>query len=73
LPAKASSADLKTLVDQLIELGLDFAAEALLAILTVGNGPKAHHYFGRSSNRPKPVGFGEMARAYWTTGGSAVR
>jgi hypothetical protein len=39
----------------------------------VGNGLKAHHYFGRSRNRPKPAGFGEMARAYWTTGGSAVR
>jgi transposase len=42
-------------------------------IQNVGNGQKAHHYFGRSRNRPKPAGFGEMARAYWTTGGSAVR
>jgi len=34
LPAKAATADLKTLVDQLVKLGLDFAAEALPAILT---------------------------------------
>ena len=34
LPAKAASADLGTLVDQLVRLGLDFAAEALPAILT---------------------------------------
>jgi DNA replication protein DnaC len=34
LPAKAASADLRTLVDQLVKLGLDFAAEALPAILT---------------------------------------
>jgi DNA replication protein DnaC len=34
LPAKAAMADLKTLVDQLVKLGLDFAAEALPAILT---------------------------------------
>ena len=33
LPAKAAMADLKTLVDQLVKLGLDFAAEALPAIL----------------------------------------
>src|ERR1700760_5116743 len=33
LPAKAASADLATLVDQLVKLGLDFAAEALPAIL----------------------------------------
>ena len=33
-PAKAATADLKTLVDQLLKLGLDFAAEALPAILT---------------------------------------
>jgi hypothetical protein len=43
------------------------------ACIGVGNGLKAHHYFGRSRNRPKPAGFSEMARAYWTTGGSAVR
>ena len=29
LPAKAATADLRTLVDQLVKLGLDFAAEAL--------------------------------------------
>lgn len=34
LPAKATTADLRTLVDQLVKLGLDFAAEALPAILT---------------------------------------
>ena len=34
LPAKAATADLGTLVDQLVKLGLDFAAEALPAILT---------------------------------------
>ena len=34
LPAKAATADLATLVDQLVKLGLDFAAEALPAILT---------------------------------------
>ncbi len=34
LPAKAATADLTTLVDQLVKLGLDFAAEALPAILT---------------------------------------
>ena len=34
LPAKAATADLRTLVDQLVKLGLDFAAEALPAILT---------------------------------------
>ena len=34
LPAKAASADLRTLLDQLVKLGLDFAAEALPAILT---------------------------------------
>ena len=28
LPAKAATADLRTLVDQLVKLGLDFAAEA---------------------------------------------
>ncbi len=35
LPAKAATADLGTLVDQLVKLGLDFAAEALPAILMV--------------------------------------
>src|SRR5207237_2846349 len=34
LPAKAATFDLRTLVDQLVKLGLDFAAEALPAILT---------------------------------------
>src|SRR4051812_3014987 len=34
LPARATTADLGTLVDQLVKLGLDFAAEALPAILT---------------------------------------
>ena len=34
LPAKAATADLATLVDQLVKLGLDFAADALPAILT---------------------------------------
>ena len=34
MPAKAATADLGTLVDQLVKLGLDFAAEALPAILT---------------------------------------
>jgi DNA replication protein DnaC len=34
LPARATTADLRTLVDQLVKLGLDFAAEALPAILT---------------------------------------
>ena len=34
LPAKAATADLRTLVDQLVKLGLDFAAEALPALLT---------------------------------------
>ncbi len=34
LPARAASADLGMLVDQLVKLGLDFAAEALPAILT---------------------------------------
>src|SRR5205085_3681019 len=34
LPAKAAPFDLGTLVDQLVKLGLDFAAEALPAILT---------------------------------------
>jgi DNA replication protein DnaC len=34
LPAKAATADLRTLVDQLVKLGLDFAAEALPAVLT---------------------------------------
>jgi DNA replication protein DnaC len=34
LPARAATADLRTLVDQLVKLGLDFAAEALPAILT---------------------------------------
>lgn len=34
MPAKAASADLGTLVDQLVKLGLEFAAEALPAILT---------------------------------------
>ena len=32
LPARAATADLRTLVDQLVKLGLDFAAEALPAI-----------------------------------------
>ena len=34
MPAKAATADLRTLVDQLVKLGLEFAAEALPAILT---------------------------------------
>src|SRR4051794_41589108 len=34
LPTKAAMFDLGTLVDQLVKLGLDFAAEALPAILT---------------------------------------
>ena len=34
LPAKTATVDLGTLVDQLVKLGLDFAAEALPAILT---------------------------------------
>ena len=34
LPARAASADLGMLVDQLVKLGLEFAAEALPAILT---------------------------------------
>jgi DNA replication protein DnaC len=34
LPARPATADLATLVDQLVKLGLDFAAEALPAILT---------------------------------------
>ena len=34
MPAKAATADLGTLVDQLVKLGLEFAAEALPAILT---------------------------------------
>ena len=34
LPTRATTADLRTLVDQLVKLGLDFAAEALPAILT---------------------------------------
>ena len=34
LPGKAASADLGTLVDQLVKLGLEFAAAALPAILT---------------------------------------
>jgi DNA replication protein DnaC len=34
LPAKAASVDLRTLVDQLVKLGLEFAAEALPAVLT---------------------------------------
>ncbi|MBV8308868.1 MAG: hypothetical protein JO344_00575 [Planctomycetaceae bacterium] len=34
LPAKVATADLGTLVDQLVKLGLEFAAEALPAILT---------------------------------------
>ena len=34
LPAQAATADLRTLVDQLVKLGLDFAAEALPAVLT---------------------------------------
>ena len=34
LPAKAATVDLGTLVDQLVKLGLDFAAAALPAILT---------------------------------------
>ena len=34
LPPKATTVDLRTLVDQLVKLGLDFAAEALPAILT---------------------------------------
>jgi DNA replication protein DnaC len=34
LPAKAAAADLGMLVDQLVKLGLEFAAEALPAILT---------------------------------------
>ena len=34
LPAQAATFDLGTLVDQLVKLGLDFAAEALPAILT---------------------------------------
>jgi hypothetical protein len=34
LPAKAATADLGTLVDQLVKLGLEFAAEALPAVLT---------------------------------------
>src|SRR6185437_11397300 len=34
LPAQGATADLATLVDQLVKLGLDFAAEALPAILT---------------------------------------
>ena len=34
LPAKAATFDLGTLVDQLVKLGLDFAAESLPAILT---------------------------------------
>ena len=34
LPAQAASADLRTLVDQLVKLGLEFAAEALPTILT---------------------------------------
>jgi hypothetical protein len=38
----------------------------------VGNGLKAHHCFGRSRDRPKPAGFGEVTRACWMMGGSAV-
>ena len=38
----------------------------------VGNGLNAHHCFGRLRDRPKPVGFGEVARACWMAGGSAV-
>jgi hypothetical protein len=38
----------------------------------VGNGLKAHHCFGRLRDRPKPAGFGEVARACWMAGGSAV-
>jgi DNA replication protein DnaC len=34
LPAKVASVDLRTLVDQLVKLGLEFAAEALPAVLT---------------------------------------
>ena len=34
LPARATTADLTTLVDQLVKLGLEFAAEALPAILS---------------------------------------
>ena len=34
LPAKAATVDLGTLVDQLVKLGLDFAAEDLPSILT---------------------------------------
>jgi DNA replication protein DnaC len=34
LPAKAATADLGTLVDQLVKLGLEFAAEALPSVLT---------------------------------------
>jgi hypothetical protein len=34
LPAKAASADLRPWVDQLVKLGLEFAAEALPALLT---------------------------------------
>jgi hypothetical protein len=34
LPAKATTVDLGTLVDQLVKLGLEFAADALPAILT---------------------------------------
>ena len=35
LPAKAATVDLGTLVDQLVKLGLEFAAEALPAILNL--------------------------------------
>jgi hypothetical protein len=34
LSAKAASVDLRTLVDQLVQPGLEFAAEALPAVLT---------------------------------------
>ena len=41
-------------------------------VLGVGNGLKAHHCFGLVSVRPKPVSFGEVARACWKAGRSAV-
>ena len=38
----------------------------------VGNGLKAHHFFGRLRDRPKPAGFGESGAACWMAGRSAV-
>ena len=49
LPAKAATADLRTLVHQLVKLGLDLAAEALPVVLNLRWTPLARPKIDNSS------------------------